>query len=39
MNFAKTLYDGIPGATVSLEVLKIPLHSTEWSRQTFSTPD
>lgn len=31
MVFAKTLYQGLPGATVSLEVLKPPLSSAGWS--------
>lgn len=31
MVFASTLYKGLPGATVSLEVLKVPLSQAGWS--------
>lgn len=31
MVFASTLYKGLPGATVSLEVLKVPLSEAGWS--------
>lgn len=36
MVFASTLYQGLPGATVSLEVLKIPLLDAGWAHVAWS---